>query len=208
MKHIFGNDIYKDVQLLPEDSAGWNNSSNIFKELVKKTNPKTIIEVGTWKGGSVIKMAKAAKELQLECTIFCVDTWLGALEFWTSGYNTPDRNLMFKNGQPQIYQQFLSNMIHNNLTDMVLPVTLPSNTAYEVFKYYNITADLIYIDASHEYKDVLTDITNYTNLLNPGGVIFGDDFQPASWPGVVQAVTETYGDKFEVIENNFWVYEN
>lgn len=47
---------------------------------------------------------------------------------------------------------------------------------------------MIYIDGSHEYKDVLDDLNNYWEVLNPkGGIIFGDDWP---WDSVANAVKD------------------
>jgi hypothetical protein len=35
---------------------------------------------------------------------------------------------------------------------------------------------MIYIDGSHEYWDVILDLTNYWPLLRDEGVMFGDDW--------------------------------
>lgn len=51
-----------------------------------------------------------------------------------------------------------------------------------------VTADLIWIDAGHEYPDVHADITNYLPLLAPGGVMCGHD--AGAFEGVTQAVDE------------------
>jgi predicted O-methyltransferase YrrM len=197
--------IYDDFLPIAEDSRGWNSNSNVFRDLIIRTNPSIIIEVGTWKGASAIKMGNVLKELNLNCKIYCVDTWLGALEFWTNYAHTEERDLMLKNGYPQIYYQFLSNVIHNNLQDYILPLPLPSNIAYKVLQNDNILADLVYIDASHEYEDVKSDIENYKKVLKKGGIMFGDDM---AWTGVSKAANEIFGDKFKIIENNYWVYEN
>lgn len=36
--------------------------------------------------------------------------------------------------------------------------------------------DFIYIDGSHEYQEVLSDLHNAWNIVKPGGVIAGDDY--------------------------------
>lgn len=200
------NDIYDGLCLLPEDSSGWNSNGSIFEQLIDKLRPSIIIEVGSWKGGSAITMCKALKKFELNSNLYCVDTWLGAEEFWTTMKDTPDRNLLLKNGYPQIYYQFLSNIVHHNFQNYVYPLPLPSDIAIGVLKYRNVKADLIYIDGSHTYEHVLNDIKNYMQILKPGGVIFGDDFH--SWPGVKQAVTEVFGASIEIVDNNYWIHEN
>lgn len=199
--------IYENLTLLPQQLTGWNGNKPIFRELIEKIKPTTIIEVGTWKGQSAITMGKTVKELGLNTTIHCVDTWLGAIEFWTTGKSTNERNLLMTNGYPQVYFQFLSNVVHNNLQDTILPFPNTSENGYRYFQYYNITAQMIYIDASHEEDDVYKDLNNYYELLEKNGIMFGDDYQK-DWPGVINSVNRFSKEKnieLEIIDNNFWV---
>ena len=198
--------IYDNFIPMPPDMRGWNSTNPIFEYLIKQTQPKTIIEVGTWKGASAINMGRVLKKENLQCTIHCVDTWLGAQEFWLSLKHTSERDLLLKNGYPQIYYQFLSNVVHNKLQDTIIPLPLPSSTAFKVLQSQQIQADLIYIDGSHEYEDALNDIANYKQLLTKDGVIFGDDYSKR-WPGVVRAVSKSFDKKdITIIDNNFWVF--
>lgn len=198
--------IYDNLDLLPEDLTGWNGASDIFNVLIDRIKPTIIIEVGTWKGLSTITMGKCIQALNLPTKIYCVDTWLGAIEFWDEYAHTEDRNLMLKNGYPNIYYQFLSNVVHNKLEDVIIPFPNTSDNGFRFFQRKNINADIIYIDASHEEEDVYKDIFNYFQLLNNNGVIFGDDF--SDWAGVQNAVnrfaTENNLNVF-VVANNYWV---
>lgn len=206
MNHI-NEDIYSMFDLLPMDLHGWNGNNKIFKEFIEQIEPTTIIEVGTWKGLSAITMGNAVKKLKLNTKIYCVDTWLGAIEFWTTEKSTSERNLRNKNGYPQIYYQFLSNVVHNNLEDVILPFPNTSENGYRYFKYHNIKAQMIYIDASHEEDDVYRDLNNYYDLLENNGILFGDDYQK-DWPGVINSVNKFAEEKnlpLEIISNNFWV---
>lgn len=204
--NLINKDIYKNLNLLPVDLQGWNGNSKIFQELIDNTQPQLIIEVGSWKGQSSINMAQHIKSKNIKTKIVCVDTWLGALEFWDELSHTPERNLMCKNGYPQIYYQFLSNVVHYGVENIISPFPNTSNIAAKFFKKKNIKAELIYIDASHEYEDVLDDIRNYFDILNKGGVIFGDDYK--TFPGVSKAVDE-FAKKnnlsVTIKENNFWI---
>jgi hypothetical protein len=66
----------------------------------------------------------------------------------------------------------------------------------------NVIADLIYIDGSHEYEDVISDIDSYLPLVRKGGIFFGDDYY--GWPGVAKAVDEKFS-KFEIRPADFWI---
>lgn len=199
--------IYNNFKPLPLQLTGWNGTKPIFRELIEKLKPTTIIEVGTWKGQSAITMGNAVREFGLNTTIHCVDTWLGAIEFWTTGRNTGERNLSTLYGYPQVYYQFLSNVVHSNLQDVILPFPNTSENGYRYFKHFNITAQMIYIDASHEEDDVYKDLNNYYDLLENNGILFGDDYQK-DWPGVINSVNKFSQERnmeLEIVGNNFWI---
>lgn len=181
--------------------AGWNSTRPAFRALIEQTRPQTIIEVGTWLGASAIHMAEICRELGLSTKIYCVDTWLGAQEFWTWGAGTQERDLRQKNGYPQVYFDFLSNVVEHGHQETIVPVPNTSYIASLIFKHHGISADLIYIDGSHEYEDVRLDVASYLPLLSPSGILFGDD---ADWPSVITAVRSELGQRV-VLQDHFWV---
>ena len=188
-----GTDVYDSfVPTHPLDLQGWVGNQTIFEKLIDQQKPNVIIEVGTWKGKSAIMMANVVKRLNLNCKIYCVDTWLGAIEFWDWLSHTPERNLHLKHGYPQVYYQFLSNVVHTNNQDVIIPVPLPSNLGCKLLKRKNIQSQLIYIDASHETDDVYDDMKHYYELLSPGGIMFGDDY---SWESVRNGVNKFVSDR-------------
>jgi SAM-dependent methyltransferase len=206
--NIIDNNIYKNCEYIPEDTSGWNGNNDIFAKLIELVLPKLIIEVGSWKGQSAINMARHIKNNYYETKIICVDTWLGSLEFWTNLADTPERNLLLKNGYPQVYYQFINNVIHNNVQDIILPFPNTSYIAYQYFLSMNIMADLIYIDASHDEFSVYNDLTNYYQILNKDGIIFGDDYN--NWPGVKLAVDKFINENnlyLKIEDENYWIIE-
>ena len=200
--------VYSLDQVLPPDFQGWNGDSPVFGRLIGEVLPSVIIEVGSWKGQSAINMGGVVKALGLSCKIFCVDTWLGALEFWVGDLaGNRERDLGLKFGYPSVYYQFLSNVIHAGLQDVIVPFPNTSLIGARYFKSEGVVADLVYIDASHDFEDVLMDLYAYHPLVRSGGVMFGDDYTSA-WPGVVRAVDEyarVKGLVLEVLDGNFWV---
>jgi predicted O-methyltransferase YrrM len=197
--------IYENLELLPHNLDGWHGNSPIFRKLIEEVNPNHIIEVGAWYGQSTINMAKILKEDKRDCKITTVDTWLGALEFIDKNKKgrAGNHNLLMKNGYPQAYYQFLSNVVHNKVEDYIEPFPNTSLIGARYFAKNNIKADLIYIDASHDYEDVLLDLKAYKPLLNDGGIIFGDDYVKG-WPGVIEAVDKVFPSA-QIVDNNFWV---
>jgi methyltransferase family protein len=199
--------IYDGLELLPEDWGGWHGLHDIFGELIARQRPRHIIEVGTWKGQSAITMGRLVKELGLDCKITCVDTWLGSLEFWAE-HNDAEHDLMQSHGYPLVYFQFLSNVVRARLTDVILPFPATSLTAARFFKLRDLSADLIYIDASHEEEDVAADLDAYLPLVKPGGILFGDDY--GIWPGVTRAVDRFAAENqltLEIAHRMFWMFK-
>lgn len=182
---------------------GWHSRSPLFRALVEETRPRVIFEVGTWLGASAINMATAARELGLETKVYCIDTWLGAEEFWNRESDTPERDLLLRNGYPQAYFRFLSNVVEHGLQDSIVPVPNTSHIGAMILAHRGLRADLIYLDGSHDYEDVRGDIRDYAPLLGEGGVMFGDDF---GWSGVKRAVEDSLPGRFTVEDEDFWVH--
>lgn len=206
MAELFDTNPYKRFyRWLAYDKGGWGSNRRIFKTLVEELKPELIIEVGTWKGGSAISIGTCIKELKLRSHILCIDTWLGSVEHWEKKHHKTKRfwytSLNLKNGYPQVYYQFIANVIYNRLQDVIIPFPTTSLSAAKWLHDRNITADLIYIDAGHQEDEVYQDLTKYFDILKRGGVIIGDDLK---WEGVAKAVdrfTKERDIRYEVIEN-------
>jgi predicted O-methyltransferase YrrM len=176
------------------DLQGWVNDGfgHAFSEAVGDNTDPLVIEVGTYKGKSAVMMADI---LQARGKILCIDTWLGAPEFWWDVRDMPKIN-----GYPSIFFTFTKNVKTLGLHNVITPFPISSQQAADVLKRYKVQADVIYIDASHEYEAVLSDIKAYWPLLRNGGVMIGDDYDPGCHPGVVKAVGEFFPTGLKVID--------
>lgn len=184
-----GIDPYTDLDVsdVPSDLTGWGSTHAIFATAIAHYRPRRIIEVGSWKGGSAIHMAQTMRALGIDGEIVCVDTWLGAPIAWTT---EPDlkASLRLKNGYPQLYRTFLRNVVDAGVEDIVTPLPASSDGGYAILKHLGVTADVVYVDADHDYAPVLRDLTNYMELVTPEGLLVGDDF--GCFPGVTRAAKE------------------
>lgn len=180
---------YRSINLLPFDGHGWFASSNAIglKNFIEEKNPKIAIEVGSWLGSSARFIAS---NLQEDGILYAVDTWLGSVEH-TNNFRVPT-----------LYQQFLSNVIHKNLTHKIIPVRMTSLEAAEALA---VNADLIYVDAAHDTDSVRQDVLAWYKHLNEGGVICGDDWGWASVQiGLIQAAVELNIGLY-AFENFWWL---
>ena len=172
---FFPNGIYSGFQPSnPDDKKGFSGQTEIMEVLINAVKPRTIVEVGSWKGHSAIAMAEYCKKIGIFTDILCVDTWLGSQEHWIK--DNYRASLQIHNGRPQIYDEFLSNVSNSGLQSLITPLCVPASTAAEILKKLKIKGDLIYIDAGHGYNDVMSDLNSYFPLLSKNGIIFGDDY--------------------------------
>lgn len=184
---------------------GWTTAyyENSLREYLQQqpTNKSClIVEVGTWLGASAIQAANIVRDLNRNDVILCIDTWLGSPEHFLS--------MPKQNGFPQIYGEFLQNVVNHGHQDRILPLPLPSLQAIQVLRsLYPKGADVIYVDAAHEYLPVYLDIVHYWDYLKVGGRYLGDDYTE-NWPGVKQAVNQFATERslhLDVI--NDWVWK-
>lgn len=182
---------------------GWNGDREIFPALIQQLRPSLIIEVGSWMGQSGVNMARSCKALGLtNTTVICIDTWLGSKEHWRDPNLV--QHLELENGYPTFYRRFLSNVKNADVAEFVVPVPMPSQIGASYLKDFKLQAELIYIDGSHDEKDVYDDLTAYWDLLSPGGVVFGDDFPWDSVSNAVKAFCASEGVPYQVADIN-WI---
>lgn len=189
-----------DFQRYPFDPSGWGSNSPVFKRLLEEERPRLVVEVGTWKGGSALHMAGILDTLELPTPIICIDTWLGALEFWDY-HSKPERHESLKlvNGFPSVYFEFLANVCHAGQQKRIIPFPQTASCGALWMRMNGIFADFIYLDASHEEEDVYLDIQNYWELLSDGGILLGDDW---TWDGV-QLAAKRFAKEQQLTINNF-----
>jgi hypothetical protein len=169
---LYPIDPYVNLNPLPFDGFTWETSIDIFVEYISLLRPQTIIEVGSFLGGSARIMAQLCKNLNLDTEIVCIDTWLGSVEHWDRSSYT----MNFIHGRPTLYQQFMSNVVHTNLQNYITPFPIDSVNGLLTLAKLDVKADLIYIDAGHDFRSVHNDLFLSYPILRSGGVIIGDDY--------------------------------
>lgn len=167
-------------QDLRVDLQGWNSDGPVFAALIDRVKPKTIIEVGSWKGASAIHMAGLAPE----AIIYAVDLWVPHIGVGLGEF--PRTHIPERWDAPTFYHQFLFNVWMMEKTRQIIPVRGLTVPIAACLGAWGVQADLIYLDASHDELSVWQDLGVYWPLLRPGGILLGDDY--SSHPGVKRAV--------------------
>lgn len=196
-------------QIWKNDVRGWGGESPVLREVIRQHRPRLVVEVGTWLGQSAITMATEMISLGLPGELVCVDTWLGSAEFWVD-HKDPERyeRLNLRHGYPQVYYQFLANVCHAKVDDVITPAPMTSSIAAQLFRRWNLRADVTYIDASHSYDDVWSDLRAWEPLTTK--CLFGHDYN--SWPDVKEAVDDffrnhSHADGELTFRGDFWVFQ-
>jgi hypothetical protein len=187
------NNPYEDFILEPpeENDQRWGSDHPYLSSAIETIRPHVVIEIGVWKGNSSISMAKKIRELDIDGTVISIDTWLGSSEHWIRDQYFPE--LKHKSGYPTLQRRFLSNVLSENVDDYIIPLPLDSINASVFIKFLDIQADVIHLDAGHDFRSVTADLEEWWPVLRSGGQLIGDDYYEAThWPGVKQAFQEFF----------------
>ena len=179
LRSLYAESPYTDLDLdaHPDDLQGWNSYANVFRDVIEAVRPRRIVEVGVWKGTASIHMAKIVQELGLRCEVICVDTWLGSPEHFLADHDGARyQSLRLRNGYPQLFYTFLANVVRQGVRDNVVPLPCTSESAAIILARLGLQADVIHVDAAHDYEAALRDFRAYWSLLSPRGVMIGDDY--------------------------------
>ncbi len=209
-----------------------NIRENLINELLISRRPEFWLELGSFVGGSAIKVAESIKKNGVNCSIICCDPFSGDVNMWDWEQNLPvggrDGNpykfIGLENGVPTIYQRFLANVFFNGHADVITPIQVTSLVGMKLierlFRQKRVTQlpSIIYLDSAHEIDEILLELTHAWKCLPSEGILFGDDW---SWDAVrsdVQkfsknveihtAMLNDFSEKFNDghIEENIFLY--
>lgn len=186
---------YDEVDLLPFNPHGWFSQGNAqgLKYLIETRHVKVVLEIGSWLGTSTRYIAQ---RLPTDGVIYAIDHWLGS----------PNENYTAFD-MTNLYRQFLSNVIHANLTHKIIPLRMSSLETAKSLE--NIKPDLIYLDATHDFDNVYKDLTAWFPFVKGHGIFCGDDYFWGEGFPVKQAV-DLFAQENDLIVINidsFWYYE-
>ena len=164
--------------------AGWFADSELETLATLAQGRNVIVEIGSWEGRSACAMAANSN-----ATIFCVDAWI---EHPQGGFEaTLDTFAKFRENTRRYPK--------------VIPIVGESVRVADAMHRVGIfKADMVFIDASHDFDSVSADIRSWWTLINWGGVLCGHDYGDPNWPGVKQAVDMRFGGQVE-IKDSIWM---
>lgn len=126
-----------------------------------RDKPLKILEIGSWEGRSAIFFL----EFLPNSKITCIDTFEGNEE---QAYNLLTEKLN------QLESRFDSNL--SNYGDRCEKIKSRSIPALDQLAQANRKFDIVYIDGDHRRNAVLIDSLLCWKMVNPGGLVFWDDY--------------------------------
>jgi hypothetical protein len=181
---------YADIQNMAnaDYSIGLEAHYKPFAQLINDRQYKNIVEVGTAYGGNVYHLLSTVKVDKL----ICVDPYIfyPAMPGFTcqKEYDT--------------LHQFASNRL--NPWPQAVIWKMSSRQAID----YVISADIVFLDGSHDYDDVAWECEHYSKVIREGGVLSGHDYN--IFEGVNKAVDEfsaRIGKPVQQLHGNIWYFD-
>jgi len=176
------------------------SKGNVIKTLVEKTNAKFCVEIGVYKGSSLLYFAEALQKTNGK--IIGIDPYkLDSLrnEIPNKQVNEYFYDVLFKEQKTldNIYSNLSKILEDNNLGELITLVREKSENYYQNIEKESI--DVLHIDGNHDEEYVTKDIINYLPLVKKGGYIIMDD---TSWVGVINSIQNHLIDKCKLISEH------
>lgn len=178
---------------------GWMTDPELTWLATQAQRSRCIAEIGSWRGRSTRAMAD---NLHPEGVIFTIDPFvddsIGFPGWWTAN-ESPDK---YKQ-KDWLWSEFSSNL-RDAIGTKIIPVRMFSANAYERFVGRGQKFDFVFIDGSHDYGHVTGDIQMFRQLLKPGGLLSGHDYNEPTCPEVAPAVNAQLGRVTSVAGTTIW----
>jgi predicted O-methyltransferase YrrM len=161
---------------------GWctlDKSKKLY-DLIKKTNPKNVVEIGVFGGKSLLSQAFALKDNN-NGIIHGIDSW--KYNDCIDGMTDSDAINWWKTlDYEKIYNGCVNAIISNGLENYV---NLHRMTSEEYSNIINYEIDILHIDGNHEEESSCKDVELYLPRVKKGGYVWFDD---ANWHQTQKAI--------------------
>jgi len=159
---------------------------DVIATVLDIVRPAFWLELGSMLGGSAIRVANMVKTKDMATEIVCVDPFTGDVNMWA--WEQGDKKagkwqfLKLQRGRPSIYDRFLANVTAAGHQDIILPIAATSIVGLKLLRRLlaegriSSLPSVIYLDSAHEPDETFLELQNCWDLLEPGGVLMGDDW--------------------------------
>ena len=145
----------------------------ILCQIVRYKNPKTLFEIGTFRGETTLQLA-----VNTEAEIYTLDLSLNCLkQIKETKIGDPSLDVY----TDQVGVRFSGTRYSSRINQLY-----GNSQTFDFTAYYD-KVDVIFVDGSHHYEFVLRDSQNALKMVNRNGLIIWHDYSTYA-PGVVKAL--------------------
>lgn len=176
---------YSSIRSLPATpyyvQDGWT-----FYNLIQTNNAAVVVDIESQDGGVARYIAQQASSLPSLTTVYSINAWTSS-----------------DHSQKHLFQRFLSNVIHENTAELIVPIRMNSSDAASGL---NLQADFISLVGGNDSNTIYRDILAWYPHLNDNGIIGGDNWNETSVEvGVTNAAAAL--DVSLKINGNVWYFQ-
>lgn len=185
----------------PTVDWGWGiEGEELLRQLVDP-GVEVVLEVGSLLGGSARFWAQHCPEAH----VLCVDPWIDVTNLEDRPFleHVPELVDFVLDRTDGLFDVFLAS--NWELRDRITPLRGYSPDRLTDVVRHQVRPDVVYVDGSHVYEDVIADMTT-ARALFPDALLCGDDY---NWPAVGAAVDYVVANRGDRLQRagNTWVIE-
>ena len=191
---MFLNKTYEQMKESIKGVGGWLGSipQREFMFNLAKCS-KVGAEIGTYHGLSAVIVGLGMRDNK-GCKYYCIDTYKMSSIEYKERRNTDTLNI------------FLKHRTNLGLEDTLIPI-IGNSQDRKIIDSVPDNLDFLYIDGSHETKDVYLDIKNWVPKVKLDGLIL---FHDHTWPTIKKAIEQGVKEgliRFHTSWDDFGVYK-
>lgn len=147
-------------------NTGWRHWDKHLSRFADLDEPIHAMEIGSYEGDATVWFLRNLCTFHKDSTMTCLDTWEGSPEYVDVNFSEVekkfDANIAKTNQADKVRK--IKGLSHPSLIQLLARPTRPE-------------FHVIFIDASHEARDVLADAVLSWPMLKRGGVMIFDDYK-------------------------------
>jgi hypothetical protein len=164
------------------DVEGWCDFRDLYTAFAKKLQDSDVfVEVGAWKGQSIIHLAQRLQDQEKRASLWAVDTFEG------------DKDT----GKQDVFNEFERNV---SAADCPWITAIKQKSTMAACAFSDGECAGVFIDAAHDYDSVLADLKAWLPKVKEGGIFAGHDIDSPD----VQRALEDAGIQYVTV-GRCWV---